>query len=296
MAMSEHARGYLITVTGVLVLTPDTLLIRLAGVDAFTLSVTRGLLGGLVVLGICWALQGRRFLTGLASLGAAALAVMALHATGMILFVTALDYTSAANVLILFATTPMIAALLSRVFLGERVRPITWAAILLCAAGVAIVASGSIGSVHLLGDLMALADAAALAAFYVVVRRHREISLIPASGLGLLLMAAVAAPFAAYPPVDGWQTLWIALGGLVVVPFGLMLLTLGPRYLAAPEVAMLALLETVIGPFWVWLALAEQPGARSLIGGGVIVATIFLHALLRLRGAPAAVRQDRAGG
>ena len=71
--------------------------------------------------------------------------------------------------------------------------------------------------------------------------------------------------------------------GLVVLPFGAMLLTLGPRYLAAPEVAMLMLLETVVGPFWVWLVLAEEPEIRSLIGGAIIVATLFLHALVRFR-------------
>jgi len=102
-------------------------------------------------------------------------------------------------------------------------------------------------------------------------------------GLGLLSAAVLALPFAALPAVVPLQWLWIALGGLVVVPFGLMLLTLGPRYLAAPEVAMLMLLETVVGPFWVWLVLAEEPGMRSLIGGAIIVATLGLHALLRLR-------------
>ena len=107
--------------------------------------------------------------------------------------------------------------------------------------------------------------------------------MIPAVGLGLLTAAVLALPLAAFPAVAPLQWLWIALGGLVVVPFGLMLLTLGPRYLAAPEVAMLLLLETVVGPFWVWLVLAEEPGTRSLIGGAIIVTALFVHALVRLR-------------
>ena len=107
--------------------------------------------------------------------------------------------------------------------------------------------------------------------------------MIPAVGLGLLTAAVLALPLAAFPAVAPLQWLWIAPGAPVVVPFGLMLLTLGPRYLAAPEVAMLLLLETVVGPFWVWLVLAEEPGIRSLIGGAIIVTALFLHALVRLR-------------
>lgn len=289
MALSDHARGYLITLAGVLLLTPDTLLIRLAQVDSLTLSVARGGLGGLMVLAVMSLRHRRGLLAELRAIRPWAFVVAGLQGAGMILFVTALEYTSAANVLIFFATTPLLAAVLSWIFIGERVRPVTWAAILLCLVGLIIVASGSFGTVHLLGDILALLDATSLAGFYVVIRRHREVSMIPATGLGLLLAAALAAPFAAFPAITALQGVWILLAGLLVVPFSLMLLTIGPRYLAAPEVAMLALLETVIGPFWVWLALAEEPGPLSLIGGALIVTTLLLHALLRLRRAPVAV-------
>lgn len=291
MALSDHARGYLITLTGVLLLTPDTMLIRLAAIDPFTLSVTRGALGGLTVLALAWAWRGRGFLTELRGLGRGAVGVAVLQGLGVIMFVTALNYTTAANVLIFFATTPLLSAILSMVFLGERVAPVTWGAIAVCFGGLALVASGSLGSVHLLGDALALFDATVLAAFYVSVRHRRDVSMIPACGLGLLFAAIMAAPFASFPVLTGLQPLWIGLAGLVVVPFSLMLLTTGPRYLAAPEVAMLALLETVLGPLWVWLALGEEPAPRSLAGGAIIIATLVVHAILRpRRKRPLAVR------
>ncbi|MGR3718158.1 MAG: DMT family transporter [Thermohalobaculum sp.] len=283
MALSGHAKGYLITLAGVAIITPDTLLIRLAAVEPFTLAVTRGLLGGLMVLALSALWYRRGFVAQFRGLGVWALAVVLLQGVGMILFVTALDYTSVANVLIAFATMPMIAAVMAWAFLGERVAPVTWAAILVCLGGLVIVVSGSLGSGRLFGDLLALIDAVCLAAFLVVVRRHRAINMVPAMGLGLLTSAVLAAPLAAFPALASVQWLWIALIGLVVLPFGAILLTLGPRYLAAPEVAMLMLLETVVGPFWVWLVLAEEPGIRSLIGGTIIVATLGLHALVRLR-------------
>jgi len=283
MALSDNAKGYLITLAGVAIITPDTLLIRLAAVDPFTLAVTRGLLGGLMVLSLSALWYRRGLAAQFRGLGVWALAAALLQGVGMILFVTALEHTSVANVLIAFATMPLIAALMSWAFLGERVLPVTWAAILVSLAGLAVVASGSLGTGRLFGDLLALADAVCLAAFLVVVRRHRAVNMIPAMGLGLLTSAVLAAPFAAFPALAPLQWLWIALIGLVVLPFGAMLLTLGPRYLAAPEVAMLMLLETVVGPFWVWLVLAEEPGIRSLTGGAIIVATLGLHALVRLR-------------
>jgi drug/metabolite transporter (DMT)-like permease len=283
MALSEHAKGYLITLAGVAIITPDTLLIRLSDVEPFTLAVARGGIGGLMVLALSALWYRRDFVAQLRGIGFWSLVVVLLQGVGMILFVSALEYTSAANVLISFATMPLIAALMSWFFLGERVLPVTWAAILVSLVGLVIVASGSIGSGHLFGDFLALLDATLLATFYVVVRRHRTINMIPAMGLGLLAAAVLASPLAAFPAIAPMQWLWIGLGGLVVVPFGLMLLTLGPRYLAASEVAVLMLLETVIGPFWVWLVLAEEPGIRSLIGGAIIITALFLHGIVRLR-------------
>jgi drug/metabolite transporter (DMT)-like permease len=284
VALSDHARGYLITLTGVAMITPDTLLIRLAAVEPFTLAVTRGLLGGLMVLALSALWRRGGLAAQFRGLGLwVVVLVLLLLGAGMTLFVLALEHTTAANVLIVFATTPMIAALMARMFLGERVPGITWVAIVACFGGLVVVASGSIGTVHLLGDFLALLDAASMAIFYVVIRRRREVNMVPATGLGLLAGAALAAPLAAFPAIDPVQWLWIALAGLVVVPFSLMLLTLGPRYLAAPEVAMLMLLETVIGPFWVWLVLAEAPGPRALIGGAIIVTALFVHAMARFR-------------
>ncbi len=283
MALSDHARGYLIALAGVLILSPDTLLIRLAAVDPFTLSVARGVLGGLVVLALVAVTDRRGFGGQLRGIGRWGWTVALLQGGGLMLFVLAMDYTTAANVLIVFATTPLIAAVMGWVFLGERVPAATWAAILASVAGLAIVTSGSLGTVHVFGDLLALLDAISLAAFYVVVRRLREISMVPAVGLGMFVGAALALPFAAFPAITVEQGMWILIGSAIVLPLPVILLTTGARYLAAPEVPMLALLETVIGPLWVWLVLGEEPGARSLAGGAVIVTALFLHALLRLR-------------
>ena len=283
MVLSDHAKGYLITLTGVAILTPDTLLIRLAAVEPFTLAGMRGLMGGAMVLLLSALWYRRGFVAQIQGLSRWALIVALLQGVGLILFVVALDYTTAANVLVVFATTPLIAAAMAWAFYGDRIPVVTMAEKLLSLVGLVIVASGSLGAGHLFGDFLALLDATSMAAFYVVIRRHREVDMIPAMGLGLLFAAVLALPFATAPALATIPRLWIAIGGLVVIPFASMLLTVGPRFLAAPEVAVLLLLETVVGPFWVWLVLAEQPGIRTMIGGAMIVTVLFLHALLRFR-------------
>ena len=202
MALSEQAKGYLITLAGVALITPDTLLIRLAAVEPFTLAAARGAIGGLMVLALSALWYRRDFAAQLRGLGLWALVVVVLQGVGMILFVSALEYTSAANVLIFFATMPLIAAVMSWAYLGEQVLPVTWAAILVSLAGLVVVASGSLGTGHLFGDFLALLDATLLATFYVVVRRHREVNLVPAMGLGLLTAAVLALRL---PPSRRWR-------------------------------------------------------------------------------------------
>jgi drug/metabolite transporter (DMT)-like permease len=283
VALSDHARGYLITLAGVLIVTPDSLLIRLAALEPFTLTVWRGAIAGATVLALSIYWYRGEFLSRLRGLGRWGLVVACLNGISTLLFVNSLEHTSAANVLIFFATMPLIAATMAWVLYREQVPPVTWAAILATLVGVVIVVSGSLGSGNLFGDMLALTNAFTLAGFLVLVRRHREVSMVPAMGLGLLLGAVLAAFLADFEPMQPVQWLWVGLGSTLVLPGALVLITIGLRYLSAPETGMLMLLETVLGPFWVWLVLAEQPGIRSLIGGAIIVTALFLHALVRLR-------------
>ena len=97
------------------------------------------------------------------------------------------------------------------------------------------------------------------------------------------MAALVACPFAQFPVLGFDQWFYLAMGAGVVLPVALALLTLGPRYLPAPEVAMLTLLETIIGPVWVWIVIGEEPDIRTLWGGSIVVAALFFHALWRFR-------------
>jgi len=273
----------LLTLGGVLVFTPDSLLIRLTDVDPFTLAVGRGVPAGLIML-LGYALVTRQgLLSSVRAIGRWGVLVCLLQGTCSITFLAAFSYTSVANVLVIFACTPLIAALLSWLIFREKVSASTYWAIVGAASGLAIVASGSFGGIRWFGDSLALLNAVLLATVFTILRGHREINMIPASGIGLLIGALVSIPFAGFPPLDALQVTWLALAGVIILPLALTLLTLGPRYLPAPEVGMIMLLEAVLGPLWVWLVIQESPGIPTLIGGTVVLVVLFVHSLWRLR-------------
>ena len=282
--LPTQAKGLIIVVLGVLVLTPDTLLIRLIAVDHWTLLVWRGLLQalGLSVLVACF--HGRDTLACFRAVGLAGYSAAFLFALGTVLFVVALSYTSVANTLIIVASAPFFAALASRVFLGEEIALRTWIAILVALGGIVLLALESLGSGALWGDLAALGVAMAMGGNFTVVRHARAVNMIPAMALSGVIVALVAAPIAPSSVVlDDAQLAFMLAMGLFVVPVSFALITLGPRYLPAAEVSLLTQLEAVLGPLWVWLVIGEAPGPWGLAGGAVVIATLTIHSLLALR-------------
>ena len=280
---SDYRKGFWLTLAGVLIFTPDALLIRLTDVEFFTFVVYRCTIAGVLML-IGYSLYcGRNFLQNILMMGVGGLVVVVLEGAASWTFYLALERTTVANVLVIFASTPLIAALLTRIFLDDVIERPTWLAIWSAGLGLVVVASAGLATGNWLGDLIALINAVVIAGVYTVVRYCRDLNMIPAAGLGLLLAALVASPFAQFPVLGFDQWFYLVVGASIVLPVALALLTLGPRYLPAPEVAMLTLLETIIGPMWVWIVIGEEPGIRTLLGGTVIVAALLFHALWRFR-------------
>jgi len=288
---NNRLKGTLITLAGVLVLTPDGLLVRLADLEPFTLAILRGLGQALGIALVALLLYRGRTLQAFAQGGKAGLLLAVIYGIGNLLFILALDLTAVANVLVCLAVMPLIAALVGRAILAEILPRRTWLAIALAFCGVLIVASGSLGAGRFLGDLAALAAAACFGLFFVLVRRYSHVDMIPVVGISGITSAAFALPFfliygsgmEAFTAIGGVQWIWIALMGLLVVPISFACIATGPRYIPAAEVALLMLLEMVLGPLWVWLAIGEAPPAPTFYGGALILATLIAHEIVGLR-------------
>ena len=279
---NPRAFGILVTLAGVMIFVPDALVMRLIGGDMLALAFWRGLLAGSIFMlgNIIFAPQtmpakGEWF-------DRKGLLIIALNAGGVLSWCAAMQYTTAANALLVLAIAPFLAAILSWTLLGERIDRATAMAIALVFCGVLILASGSLGHGRLLGDGFALVNALTIAAYYVTLRTTGRRNMLPHLALGSFLGGLLAVPFADFAPVTTGQALLILLSGAVILPGAAGLLMLGPRYLPAPEVSMITILEVILGPLLVWAVIGENPGRATLVGGAVIVLTVTLHTLRRV--------------
>ena len=277
----EGGRGLAIALGGIILLSPESLLIRLVEADRWTIVFWRGLLMmiGLSVVSVLMAKSP----SVIRDIGRWGLLVALLFGVQSALFVTSITNTTVANTLVVMSAAPLFAAIWARVFLGDPVGLRMWVVIALAMTGVVVMFSGSLGSGNLGGDLAAVGAAAAFGAVFVIIRHHRGVNMVPAMGLGGLVAALLMLPVAAPMSISGADFRYLALSGLLVLPLGFGLLAVAPRFLPAPEVGLITLLETILGPLWVWVAVAEQPGTRTIIGGIIVVGVLAGNTILLLR-------------
>jgi len=282
--LSTHAKGLLITACGVLVISPDGLLTRLISTDHWTMIFYRALF---LAFGM-WLLLGftcpNRVWQQYRTLRGAAVLKVVAYSLGTISFIFAITHTSVANTLIILSTTPLFAALISRVLLNERIEKRTLVAIALVAVGLAVIAAGSADQPgNWLGDLVALLGSFFLALGFSFVRRFPRASTFAAISCSGILTAVLILPLAAPLSISQDDLGYLMIMGIYMLPVGTALMFIGPRYIPAPEVGLLLLLESVLGPVWVWLALGEKPGFYTLIGGAIVLSTLALNTAWALR-------------
>jgi len=284
----EIKRAFLLTGVGGLLFTLDLPLLRLSLADQWTMVAARGFFLFLAISTV-WAIARARGDRAPFIAGGAGLSVAALSTIGNMSYIGAVVHTDAANVVFIIALTPVIAAALSRLALGERVHPFTWAATAMCFLGVAMIAAAGLKTGNWGGDALALLSAFCSAAIFTIIRgTGRKVATSLALGslssavLAFVLfgvsLSALLEPGAFALPA--W--VWLALNGLVAIPLATMLLARGPRVLPSADVSMFFMLETVLTPVWIWLLFGEVPPHGVLLGGSLVVITLLAHSAWRL--------------
>ncbi len=282
-ALHEHRLGVTLAALGTLVLSFDALLVRLAVADAWDVIFWRGLFMALSLTLALHLLRRRWSWRALWQGGWPAGAAAAGFALTLVLFVMAVLNTRVANVVVIMVLAPFFAALLSGLFLREWVPLRTWLAMLVCLAGLLIVFAGSLGFGGWLGDLFALLAALALGANLTLLRRHGRVDRLAVVAGGGALACVLALLPASPAGVGGVSLFWLAVMGLVQMPLALALMAEATRYLPSAEVSLFLVVETVLGTWWVWVVLGEEPPPATLLGGTLILLTLLLHAWLGLR-------------
>lgn len=221
------------------------------------------------------------------AIGRPGMLVGALQASATILFVIAVTNTNPANALVISSTGPFFAALISRVFLGERIALRTWVAVVTVIAATALVFAGSLESGGTLGNVAALVGALVMAIELTVIRRSRAVSMVPAIAVAATIASVVALAFGPAWPLEE-DVLLLVLQGAILLPVAIALMTLAPRYAPAPEVILVGRLEMLLGPLWVWWVLGEVPVTATVIGGAIVLVVLIVHTFLGRRGYDAA--------
>jgi drug/metabolite transporter (DMT)-like permease len=226
---------------------------------------------GLVTLAlIAWRYERRSWRTA-AALPSLTVSVLTAFASGS--FLVALNLTATANVLLIFATGPIVAAVLAGSLLGERVTVATFGSTLVALAG-AVLMIGSPSGGSLVGDGLALLSTVSFAATLIACRRHPEVPLVAGLAGGQLLILLGSLPLADRAGIDPGQVGWLALFGIGQLALGQLLFLEATPLIPAAKLASVALLEIVLGPVWVWLAGAEQPTVPVLAGGALILVAV----------------------
>ena len=287
--MNDHLKGLLFTTLGVLFVVPDSLFVRLIQADAMATAFWRGMSSGVIILVVLLAVQGLSGIRAVLRTGWPGVIYMVLIGCTTPGFVLAINNTSVANVVFIFASIPIFASVFARIFLNEPISRRMVLTMVVVMLGLGIIALGSAESelASWKGDLWALFVCAAYAAALTAVRKVKHVSMIPAIPIAYIGAAIAISFFTA--PMAPVATQWpLLLGHGVFIAIATCFLTLGPRYISSAEVSLLILLESVLAPLLVWAVIGENPGPWALVGGVVVIgALVVSNAVVLLRRRPA---------
>ena len=280
---TDQQKGSLLAFIAVMFITPDSLFIRLSNIDTWGLVFYRGIIPFFLVFTVMLFIYKLNFFKILLLNGYHGVIYIITFSITNITFVVSIQNTNVANTLVMIATAPMISAILSGLFLKEQPDKKTWISIIITFLAVIFIFYDSLGVGNFYGDILAFITAVGLAVGAVTIRSAKSKNLVPAAVVGKLFVAIFALFFIESFLLVEKDLIIVPLMCIFCVAIPFVLVTIAPRFITAAEVNLFFLLETIIGPIWVWFIIKEQPSIETLIGGAVIITTIAIHSFLKLR-------------
>ena len=287
MQLTDKQKGTGLALLGVLFITPDSLLVRLISLESWELIFFRGFFPFfflLIMLGIYYQ---KKFIEVCLVIGFAGVVNAILLLLANITFIMSLENTNVANTLIIISVGPFISAILSSIFLKEHPNKKTWSVILLCFFFIIFIFYDSYEGGRLFGDLMAFATAFLVGASTVIIRYAKNINFLPSLLLAKVFITLVAYFFIQEITFVGFDLYYILAMSFFCVFLSFTLLTLAPRFIPAHDVQLFVILETILGPIWVWLVIKEQPTTNTIVGGICIILLIFYNTIQELKSSKA---------
>ena len=281
--LSAQQKGSLLAFVGVMFITPDSLFIRLASIETWSLLFYRGAIPFITVLLSLLIIYKSNFFKIFLSTGYPGVAYSITFALTNITFIISIQNTNVANTLVMVALAPMLSAILGLIFLKENPERKTWIAIIITTLAAIYIFYDSIQIGNFLGDIFGLITALGLAVGAVIVRSAKNRNLVPSAVVGKLFVAIIALFFVESFELSNKDLIIVPAMCILCVAIPFVLVTIAPRFITAAEVNLFFLLETILGPIWVWMVIKEQPTLETIQGGLIIILTIAIHSALAIK-------------
>ena len=281
--LSNQQKGSLLAFIGVMFITPDSLLIRLSNIETWGMLFYRGVIPFICVLFGLLLFYKKNFIRALKKVGYPGFFYSISFAVCNITFIISIQNTNVANTLIMIALAPMLSAILGSIFLKEIPDRKTFIAILITFGACVYIFYDSLSLGNFLGDFFGLVTALGLACNATIARYAKDRDLVPSAVLGKLFVAIFAFFFVKNFELIGNDIIFVPLMCIMCVAIPFVLVTIAPRFITGAEVNLFFLLETILGPIWVWLVIKEQPSIETILGGSIIIVTIAIHSFLAIK-------------
>ena len=282
-SLTDQQKGSLLAFVAVMFITPDSLFIRLSNLDTWGLVFYRGIIPFFTVFFGMLLIYKLNFFKILFSSGFHGMIYITTFSITNITFVVSIQNTNVANTLVMIATAPMLSALLSAFFLKEPPDRKTLISIIITFFAIIYIFFDSLKVGNFYGDILGFITALGLAVGAITIRSAKTKNLVPAAVVGKLFVASFALFFIESFKLTDKDLFIVPLMCILCVAIPFVLVTIAPRFIPAAEVNLFFLLETIIGPIWVWAFIREQPSVETLHGGIIIIVTIAIHSFLKLR-------------
>ena len=282
-SLTDQQKGSLLAFVAVMFITPDSLFIRLSNLDTWGLVFYRGIIPFFTVFFGMLLIYKLNFFKILFDSGFHGIIYIATFSITNITFVVSIQNTNVANTLVMIATAPMLSAILGAIFLKEPPDRKTFISIIITFIAIVYIFFDSLKIGNFYGDILGFVTALGLAVGAITIRSAKTKNLVPAAVIGKLFVASFALFFIESFTLIDKDLFIVPLMCILCVAIPFVLVTIAPRFIPAAEVNLFFLLETIIGPIWVWVIINEQPSVETLQGGAIIITTIAIHSFLKLR-------------
>ena len=281
--MNKSSQWLSLSLVGVLLLSPDSLLIRLLNLSDFSLIFYRSYLPAVTLFIFILCIYKKNTIQAFLLIGVPGVIYAILYAVTHVCFVYSIQYTSVSNTLVIVASAPIFSAILSIIFLKEQPSLFTWLIIFIALVSMFIIGWGSYSTTGIFGDIMALIVAIAMGSGGVLVRYFKNIDLVPACFVGCILAGLYTLPFQIEFDLTSIQILYLSLMCFVILPIPFIIMTIAPKYTPAYQVSLVFLLESVLGSAWVWIVINEVPSLNTIIGGAILLSSVLIYMILETK-------------